>query len=325
MSTSSCPNFDGWLQTAWGSGAEFWAASPYMRGASNLVFGTNPPYYLDDFLAMNPKFFGPATMVGNATTAAGSNQVALTSLAGLGYGQFLQGLGLPKGTVITGLGANYVVVNTIATASGTVTLQVYEAPVVPVMVVQLYLNLATASLVQARWQDAWYIAMSWFIAHYLTLYARSDVAEVLSATQTGIHGEVPVGAQPGTIYTISTPPPGGSLQSLTRNGVFQTPGIDYTLNGIIVTLALATKTTDHLYAVWPVPVASSTPVVQGAAQIAAQGIATGIEVSKSVGDVSASYQALESLKQWGQWNLTTYGQQLASMAAVIGSGPMVIY
>jgi hypothetical protein len=320
----STPNFNGWLQTAWGSGAEFWCAQPGV-GNVGFVFGTNPPYYLDDFLAVNPKFFGAATLVGNATTVAGSNQVALASLAGLGYGQFIQGVGLQPGTVITVLGVSSITVNKPATASGTVTLQVYEAPIVPIMVIQLYLNLAQASLVQARWQDAWYLAMSWFIAHYLTLYVKSDVAEVLSNTQTGIHGEIPVGVQPGTVYTISAVPPGGQLQSLTRNGVFQTPGVDYSLSGITVTLSLATKTTDHLYAVWPTPVTSSTPVVYGAAQVAAQGIATGIEVSKSVGDVSVSYAQLTSLEAWGQWNLTVYGVQLASMAKVIGSGPALIW
>ena len=61
------------------------------------------------------------------------------------------------------------------------------------------------------------------------------------------------------------------------------------------------------------------------AQIAAQGLAGGIQASKSVGDVSVSYQVLTSLEEWGSWQLTSYGQQLATAAKVMGAGPMVVY
>jgi hypothetical protein len=62
-----------------------------------------------------------------------------------------------------------------------------------------------------------------------------------------------------------------------------------------------------------------------AAQAAQQGLARGIQVSKSAGDVSVSYQALEGLDGWASWTLTTYGQQFASTAKVIGSGSMYIW
>jgi hypothetical protein len=44
-----------------------------------------------------------------------------------------------------------------------------------------------------------------------------------------------------------------------------------------------------------------------------------------VGDVSVSYQALDSLKDWGTFQTTTYGAQLATMARTVGAGPMVIW
>jgi hypothetical protein len=58
---------------------------------------------------------------------------------------------------------------------------------------------------------------------------------------------------------------------------------------------------------------------------AAQGIATGIAVSKSAGDVSVGYQALKSLEEWGAWNLTVHGQMLATLAKALGSAPMLLY
>ena len=322
------PNFDAWLGTAWGAGEEFWSSGPtnLFRGASNLVFGQNPPYYLDDFLSVYPKFFGLGTSLSGVGLTAGSNVLTVARTIGLGYGMFLQCTGLPKGSIITGLGTGAVTVNTAATVTAAgVTLQVYEAPPIPVAVTQLYINLATASLVYARWQDSWFIAIAWFVAHYLTLYAKSDASEVGYALQASVHGEAPTGAIPGTVYTLSEQPPGDVLSTLTKNGAYLTPGIDYTLSGLTITLTVSTVLNNQLYATWLVQTQVLTPGVATGAQIASQGLAGGIQVSKGVGDVSVSYQSLESLEQWGQWNLTAYGQQLAGMAAVIGMGPMVVW
>lgn len=45
--------------------------------------------------------------------------------------------------------------------------------IVPQTVLQVYINLASASLNQGRWQDAWYTAMGWFVAHFATLWLQS--------------------------------------------------------------------------------------------------------------------------------------------------------
>jgi hypothetical protein len=552
MSSGSWPNFDGWLQTAWGSGMEFFSVGPtsFVNGATNLVFGQNPPYFLDDFFAAHPKFFGPATTVSNCTISANSNVVGVNSLDGLDAGQFVRAHGLlPKGAVITSVsgvlveqvvvhgeipagslpgtdftlsaappsgallmllwngllqtpGVDYTLVgNEIATISeiqagdslfamwqtqaqlqpmqsavpsgalpgqvftlpeappngtllaftwngeyqtpgvdyvlagnaivmigqtapqdgdnlfatwlsdttllpthgespsgvvpgqvfmlsqtppnsalqsltangqflvpgvdyfiaGTVValaaplasgslfatwltspsgfaitlnnaalkstsngaLRVYEQPPIPLSIVLTYLRLAFASLVFERWQEQWTVAMGWFIAHYLTLWAKSDALEVFTLA-TATHGETPQGAVPGTLFTLSTTPPGGALQSLTANGMFLTPGVDYDLSGAVITMTVPFQS-GSLFATWPTATEALTSANPTSAQIAAQGLAGGIQTSKSVGDVSVGYQALASLENWGQWQLTTYGQQLATMAAVIGSGPMVIY
>lgn len=327
MGTQNWPNFNAWLQEAWGSGQEYGVICGSFYAATNLVFGQNPPYYIDDFAALYPKFLGLPTALSGCGTTQGSQTVTVPTVLGLDYGQFLKSNGVfPKGTVITDIGDNEITVNNAALVTrANATLMVYTSSPIPTGVVLLYLRLAHDSLVHARWWEGWYPAMGWFIAHYLTLYARSDASEVFESLQTVMHGEVPTGAQPGSTFALSSAPPGGSLQSLTKNGIFQTPGVDYTLSGSTIVLTNAAGALDTLYAVWPVQTQTLAAAPMNGAQIAAQGLAGGIQTSKSVGDVSVGYQVLTVLEPWGAWNLTTYGQQLATMANVIGSGPMVIY
>ena len=54
----------------------------------------------------------------------------------------------------------------------------------------------------------------------------------------------------------------------------------------------------------------------------------GLTASKSVGDVSISYDfntISDSLKSWGTWNLTIYGQQLATIGKLVGKGGMYVW
>ena len=325
-SCGNVPNFTAWLGEAWGAGQEYSSVCAAFYGASNMVFGQNPPYYLDDFKAVYPKFFGLATALSGCTVTAGSKTVAVPSMNGLDYGQFIQAWGtFPKGTVICGLGNNEITLNNAALSSGSnATLQIYQSPPVPVGVILLYLNLAYASLVFERWQEQWLVGLALYIAHFLTLYAKSDSSEVFETLQTAVHGETPAGAVPGTVYTLSAQPPGGVLQALTKNGSFLVPGTAYTLSGNTITLAAPTIANDALYATWPIEVQAFTSGQPNGATIAAQGLAVGILTNKGVGDVNVGYQVITSLVDWGTWQTTTYGQQLATMARVVGSGPMVI-
>jgi Protein of unknown function (DUF4054) len=324
----STPNYCAWLGQAWGMGQEYWCAGyGVFQGASNFVFGTNPLYYLDDFFSIYPKFFGLSTPIANASLTTGSTTVAVPSTYGLAYGQFVQAIGLPPGTVITGVGMGSITVNNpaLATTANATLLNVYEQPPIPVAIIQLYINLASSSLVQERWGGQWYIGVALYAAHYCTLYARSDSTEVATILQTVVHGETPQGAIPGAVYTVSSVPPGGVLQALTKNGKFLVPGADYTLSTQYVTLTVPTVLNDVLWATWPTQQQVFTAGAPTGAQIAAQGLAGGIQTSKSVGDVSVGYQTLESLKQFGAWQLTLYGQQLVTMAKAIGAGPAWIY
>lgn len=109
-------------------------------------------------------------------------------------------------------------------------------------IITAYIALASASLSQARWQDAWTIGMALYVAHFLTLYLQTQAAGVGSTAQ----------------------------------------------------------------------------------QVASAGFAKGIQVAKSVGDVSVSYQSLSAFEDWGAWNITLFGQQLMTMAQVLGSMPLYL-
>jgi hypothetical protein len=315
------------FQNFLGAGQEFWSSGPgaAVQGASNLAYGQNPPYALDDFAAIYPQFFGPKTALSGCGLTTGSAVITAPSVDGLSTGQFVQSSGMPKGTVIVDVGSGNFTVNTTATVTNTnATVQVYEAAPLPAYVVKLYLNLAYSSLQFVRWQEQWCIAMSLFIAHYLTLFMQASSSEVLTTLATTVHGEVPAGAVPGSVFTLSAVPPGGALQSLTLNGAFQTPGVDYALDGQTVTM-IAPVAHGSLWATWPVQVQALSPVWGSPSAIAAAGLAGGIQTSKSVGDVSVSYSVLSSLENWGAWNMTKFGILLATMARVIGSGPMLIW
>lgn len=116
---------------------------------------------------------------------------------------------------------------------------------VPLEVMELYLDFAHACIKEARWHKSWRIAMGWFIAHFLTLY----------------------------------------LKSMTQSDA-------------------------------------------AAKKVIAAGQANGLPVSKSVQDVSVSYDystAVQGLNGWAMWTLTSYGQQLAALARLIGKGGMYVW
>jgi len=225
-----------------GFGYDYSAIGDAYQGlAAGIPQTGNPPYTVNDFLSVYPKFYGPGTSVSGTLTATSPVISGVSSTAGVFPGQLVIGNGIPAGTVVAGTTSNTITLSLNATVSATETVTIYESQIVTLAVIQLYLNLAYASLMQSRWREMWYIAMGWYIAHFLSLYLQSD----------------------------------GN-----------------------------TNTT--------------------AGQIASQAIANGIQVSKSVGDVSVTYQPLTALDNWAAWNLTIYGQQLATQARVVGCGPVYV-
>lgn len=73
---------------------------------------------------------------------------------------------------------------------------------------------------------------------------------------------------------------------------------------------------------------STTPVGSSAKEVIAAGQSKGLISSKSVGDVSVSYDysmIAQGLENWAGWTLTAYGVQLASLAKIAGKGGMYVY
>jgi len=115
---------------------------------------------------------------------------------------------------------------------------------VPILILQMYIDLANACVKQIRYRSYWALCMGFFIAHFATLYLQ------------GI-------ASPGST----------------------------------------------------------------AAQVIDAGRAQGLTTSESVDGVSVStdYSIIaSSLGSWAAWNLTSYGQQFATMARMVGKGGMMV-
>lgn len=62
-------------------------------------------------------------------------------------------------------------------------------PLIPQAIVQMYIDLANACILEARWRSYWKIAMGWFAAHFCSLYMQgtadpsSGAGAVLAAGQ----------------------------------------------------------------------------------------------------------------------------------------------
>lgn len=217
------PNFNALLCSIWGDDYEgaYWN----LAAASNVVVGTNPSYSVTDFLSLFPKWGGvPLTPTGNTTI--GSNVITnVSSTANLATGQYLVSLGIspasiPPGTTVVSWTSNTITIsqNAVSTATG-ITLTIFSAPLVPYAIINVFLALASSSLVQQRWLDSWTAAMGLFIDHYLTLWARSNGSTYANAGQAasaGLVGGIVTSKQAGPVSMSIQP-----LEGLESWGAWQ--------------------------------------------------------------------------------------------------------
>jgi hypothetical protein len=226
----------------WGiNGYDGCLCGTYLGLASGLPQGGNPPYYVNNLLALYPKFFGDPTLVTGISDGTTGIITSVNSTAAALPGQLVTASTILPSSVILSVGTNSVTLSSIPTQAGEISMQVYEVPPISLAVIQLYLNLAYASLMQSRWREQWPLAMALYIAHYLTLWEQTE----------------------------------GNPQT--------TPN-----------------------------------------QIVANSLQAGITVSQSADGVSQGLQALTKLENWGTWTLTQYGVTLATMARLVGSGPIYV-
>lgn len=79
----------------------------------------------------------------------------------------------------------------------------------------------------------------------------------------------------------------------------------------------------HFASLWLKNTQGNTNGSATASDAAESGTMTGILSGASLGDASVSYDTsaiTEATHAWGQWNLTSYGQQFASMARLVAIG-----
>lgn len=263
---ASGPSIDALLAEWWGGSFQNYVWCAGVTNAANIVFGSNPPYTLSDFLATYPQFGTGVQAILTAQIRNGGTGYSVGDILTVVQPGGKLGTLVVSGTTVPGVitdltppaspgvGTGYQVANGLPTTSNSVdgtgatidvlTISPFVVPTgLSVAIMQLYLNLATVTLSALRW-DAWWVpAVGWFVAHFLTLYLQSQGAV------------------------------GGTAQ-----------------------------------------------------QIAASGLAKGLNVSKSAGDVSLGTEyLLQGWEDWGSFNLTIFGQQLITIADIVGMGPMYIY
>jgi hypothetical protein len=203
------PNYNEFISNVWGYPPE--VAGPGISIASNIVIGANPPYSVADFLTFYPNF-GGAPLVLTGQTTNGSPVVTNTSTGGILPGMVVSPYVMqlagaptpgpfPDGTTVLSVDSDTQLTMSQpailpATGSGFQPFGIYNAPFVPLIVMNAYVALASDCLVYNRWIDHWYIAMGYFIAHEITLWLRSSAPPIggmagltsMTATQLAVQG-----------------------------------------------------------------------------------------------------------------------------------------
>jgi hypothetical protein len=384
MGANPTPNWDQWLDTCWGIGYDAIGSLPSFAGASNLVTGTNPPYTIQDFLAMYPKWGGTASLL-SATLTEGSQTAMVVNISALTVGCPVSGIGIQAGTTIAGISPGGDARITFpAPLTGSWNLQWFTGPVTSLPVQNSGDNqnftipyaVASGQIWQLFNNGQYlqpgvgnnYTIIGNQIAFPFPLITGTFNLQFFIGSGMAI---VPVNSGDDQNFTV----PGSAVTAdsqLFNQGQLLQPGdsqnYTLTLASATVTLSLpATASVSTYMSVWTAPlvpfgvilaylnlanaclvharwqaqwatamgwfishfltlyaVSDGNPNAT-TAQAAAQGLSIGITVSKSVGDVSVSYQIMQGLVSWGSWNLTIFGQLLITWAKVVGSGPMLLY
>lgn len=223
------PNISG-LLCGWfgGDSLSFGCVPPNFTVAANLFFGGNPTYQVSDFLGFYPKFgvYAQAiqTAVPNAAPGTGYNVNDVLNVVQQGAtgGQLkvtaVDANGAPTAFSITTPGTGYQVAIGVTTTGGSGTGALVDITALvpssnmalPTQVIQVFINLATASLQEARWQDSWTLGMHLFVAHYCTLYLQTE-----TSSPSNTPAQVAVsGSGKGILVTKSAGDVSGSYQTV---------------------------------------------------------------------------------------------------------------
>ena len=340
---SSIPtNWSTLLAEWWGADCSYdWFIAP--TNAANIIYGSNPPFQVSDFLAFYPKFGTGIQGLVAVQPSAGLSAITLDASAptiGYNVNDLLQIVQLggangvavvtsvgPEGQ-ITGIavqtpGVGYSVANSVPTTGGTGTGAVVNITAVASLGGSGY---ALNDSVQIN-----------------QLGGTGGTALVTSIGAGGVVTGLQVQNQ-GNGYSVAaglstTGGTGSGLQvNITQITPFN-PIVPLPVLQTFITLANAGLQYARWLEQWKFAMClfvahyatlylqSEGQPTSTAAQVAQSGLQTGVIISKSVGDVSVSKEQIVAahLEQFGSWLLTQPGQLLAQMASSVGAGMMLIY
>jgi hypothetical protein len=193
MGTRGFPDITGFYDMLYGTaGVDFGGMTlMFFRNASGIVLCGNPPYTVTDFLSVYAKFGGPqSTFNGDFTQGSNVvNNVSAPDLVGLATGQLFVNPNFTADALIVDVGSNSFTLS--QPSQNTASAQrcvVYKTPFVPIIVIRTFLNLALASVMYQRYAEAWFMAMSLFLAHYCTMFLRTEAGPNLTASQVASSG-----------------------------------------------------------------------------------------------------------------------------------------
>lgn len=211
MGTYGFPDIVGFYDMLYGTAGVDWQTLTLYQfsQAAGRVWNNNPPYTLTQFLAIYPKFFGPPTNITGVVITQGSPIITgIPSSAfpsaetvvipcgcgpsgpqGLAIGELVvSSLFAPDALIIaTDPTAGTITMNSDALANGT-SFTVYESPFVPIVVLLSYTTLAHYCVMITRYFATWPFMMALFVAHYATLYMRSESGPNATASEVAASG-----------------------------------------------------------------------------------------------------------------------------------------
>jgi len=196
MSSYGFPDICGFYDMLYGTaGVDFQSLTcSYFGIASGMVFSGNPPYTLTDFLGVYAKFFGPPSnfnTLGITPASAAVTGFTVVNIQGIAKGQLIVNTNaFPKDTLVVSVSGTTVTMSNPAIAGTTeTTLTIYEMPFMPIIVMMSYLQLALACIIQNRYKQSWFMAVAYFVAHYCTLFLRTESGTPnLTAAQVAASG-----------------------------------------------------------------------------------------------------------------------------------------
>lgn len=143
--------------------------------ASNIWSGTNPLYTVGGFLGRFPQFGGVSVTATGDTTASSYQLTGMSSVVGISTGAMAVGAGIPDGATVTAVDAVNLTVTLSAQAMSTAAAVIFTfyPLMMPLTMLQVYVVLANAGVLQGRYQDSWQLCMDLFVAHFCTLYMQA--------------------------------------------------------------------------------------------------------------------------------------------------------